>query len=63
MTIDEEGIGHVPRDDHCVLHIQIIQVVYDFDAAALAPVDWFYDPCVAFRLQLCKLIEVGDEFV
>jgi len=63
MTVDEQRISHVPWDDHCILHIQIIQIVYDFYAAALAPVYRFYDPCVALWLQLGKLIEVGDEFV
>ena len=58
VPIDEQRIGHVPRNNGQLVHIDIVYVVDELDASALGSISWFDDPDVLLRVVLLELLVV-----
>jgi len=56
VTIDEQWIGDVLRDDTRLVYIHIIDVIDDVDASTLARICWFDNPHILFAFMLLQLL-------
>lgn len=56
MAIDQERIGDVFGDDTSFVHIHIVDVVHDIDAATLASICWLDDPHIFLAFMLFQLL-------
>ena len=63
MTVDQERVGDVSRDDTSLVHIELIDVLDQVDAFALRGVGWFDDPYVPLWFCLLKFLVVCVELM
>lgn len=56
VSIDEQWICNVLRDDTRLVHIHIIDVIDDVDASALTGIRWFDNPNILFAFMLLQLL-------
>lgn len=61
MSIDQERVSNVPRNDRSIINIDIINVIYYINALALTRVGWLDDPNILLRVVLLKLLIVSVE--
>lgn len=61
MSVDEEGVGHVARDNRGVIYVHIVDIVYDIDTLALTRVGWLHNPNILFGVMLLEFLVVGIE--
>lgn len=61
MPVDQQRIRDVLADHAGFVHVHIVDVVDDVDAAALARVGWLDDPNILLRLVLLQLLVVVVE--
>ena len=58
MPVDEQRVGDVLGDHTSLVHIHVVNVVHDVDAATLTRIGWLHDPDVLFALMLLQLLIV-----
>jgi hypothetical protein len=61
MTVDQERIWNIPRNHTLLLHIDIVDLINDFDAFALTAIHRLDNPSVALWLCLLQLAEMRDK--
>lgn len=61
VTVDQERVSHVTRDDRSVVHIYIVDVVHNVDTLALAGVGWLNDPYILLRIMLLEFLVMSVE--
>ncbi len=61
MSVDEEGVGHVARDNRSVIYVHIVDIIYDIDTLALTRVGWLHNPNILFGVMLLQFLVVGIE--
>jgi hypothetical protein len=61
VSVDQERIGHISRNDRGVVNINIIDVVNDVDTLPLAGIRRLNDPNILLRVMLFKLLVVRIE--
>lgn len=61
MSVDQQGVGHVSRDDRGVVNIDIVDIIHDIDTLALTRVCRLNDPHVLLRVMLLQLLVVRVE--
>ena len=52
MTVDEQRIRNVARNDASLIDIELVNVFNDVDTAALRCVGWLNNPKISLRLIL-----------
>ena len=63
MTINEQWVRDVARDDARLIHIQFIDIFNQVDALSLARIRRLNNPHVTLWLGLLQLVVVGLELV
>ena len=58
MAIDEQRVGDVLADDTCLVNVDIVDVIHNINAFALARVGRFYNPNIFLALMLFQLLIV-----
>lgn len=58
MPIDQQWVRNILRNDGCLVHVDIVDVVNQIDAPALAIVSRLDDPDVLLALVLLELLVV-----
>ena len=59
MAIYEERVSHVPRNNRGIIDIDVIDIVDDIDALALAGVSGFNYPDILFGIILFNFLIMG----
>ena len=63
MTIDEQWVGYVTRDNRHLVNIELIQIFNQMDTPSTRWVGWLNDPHVTLRLCLFELLVMRVEVV
>lgn len=61
MTIDQQGVRDVLRNDAGLVNVNVVDVVHDIDASTLACVRRLHNPNVLLALMLLELLIVVVE--
>jgi hypothetical protein len=56
VPIDQEGVSNVSTDDRCVIHVDIIDIIYNIDTFALRRVGWLHYPDILLGVMLFQLL-------
>ncbi len=56
MTIDQQWVGNVFGDNTCFIHIDIVDIIDDVDAAPLTCVGWLHDPHIFLAFMLLQFL-------
>ena len=58
MAVNEQWVRDILRNNTCLINVNVVYVVNDVDAAALAGVRWLDDPHILLALMLLELLIV-----
>ena len=59
MTVNEEGVGNITRDDRGIVHVHIIDIIHNIDALALTRIRRLDYPYIFLRVVLLQLLIVS----
>jgi hypothetical protein len=61
VAVNQKRVLNIARNNGYILHIDVVDIINNVNTFSLTRVGWFYDPNVAFGLQLLQFCKMRVE--
>lgn len=58
VAVDEQRVGHVPRNDAELVHVEVVDIIDNVNSSTSARVARLHDPDISARIRLLQLMVV-----
>ena len=58
IAVDEQRVGHVPRNDAELVHVEVVDIIDNVNSSTSARVAWLHNPDISARVRLLQLMIV-----